>query len=210
MNVRAAFLASVTLALAVVWTAGAGAGRASAAATASGVAHQSLADRYEAVRDGSLVTLTDRVSESSVSIAPSVGNIATAFRVKGQNVLRFPHESYADFESRPAATGIPFMAPWANRLDEQAFYANGRRHDFDMTLGNVRGDVPIHGFVTTTNLWQVTAVAATDREASVTSRLDFYRQPAWMRQWPVRAHHRDHLPPGRRCSRDRDDDQQPE
>jgi aldose 1-epimerase len=130
------------------------------------------------------VTLTDRGSETSVTVVPSVGNIATAFRVKGHNVLRFPHASLKDFEARPAATGIPFMAPWANRLDETAFYANGRRHDFDMTLGNVRGDVPIHGFVTTTNHWQVTALTATDREASVTSRLEFYRQPAWMRQWP--------------------------
>ena len=148
-------------------------------------ARQLLTDqRYGAVQDGSLVTLTDRASESSVSVTPSIGNIATAFRVKGQNILRFPHASLAEFEARPAATGIPFLAPWANRLDETAFYANGRRHDFDMTLGNIRGVVPIHGFVTTTNRWQVKALAATDREASVTSRLDFYRQPQWMRQWP--------------------------
>jgi aldose 1-epimerase len=104
--------------------------------------------------------------------------------VKGHNVLRFPHASLADFKARPGATGIPFMGPWANRLDEQAFYANGRRHAFDMTLGNVRGEVPIHGFLTTTNLWRVTAVTATPTAASVTSRLDVYKQPAWMRQWP--------------------------
>ena len=156
-----------------------------ALAIATGGARQPLAERrYEAIRDGALVTLTDRATESAVSVAPAVGNIATAFRVKGHNVLRFPHASFADFQAQPGATGIPFMAPWINRLDEQAFYANGRRHDFDMALGNVRGEVPIHGFVTTTNLWQVTAVVATDREASVTSRLDFYRQPSWMRQWP--------------------------
>ena len=47
------------------------------------------------------------------------------------------------------------MGPWANRLDEQAFYANGRRYAFDMSLGNVRGTIPIHGFVTTTDQWQV-------------------------------------------------------
>jgi len=76
------------------------------------------------------------------------------------------------------------MGPWANRLDEPAFYANGRRHAFDMTLGDIRGDVPIHGFVTTTSLWRVAALRATGNEALVTSRLDFYRQPAWMRQWP--------------------------
>ena len=44
--------------------------------------------------------------------------------------------------------------------------------------------MPIHGFVTTTNRWRVIDVGATAREASVTSRLEFYRQPAWMRQWP--------------------------
>ena len=51
------------------------------------------------------------------------------------------------------------MGPWANRLDEQAFYANGKRYAFDMSLGNVRGDIPIHGFLTTTDQWQVIGAA---------------------------------------------------
>jgi len=140
--------------------------------------------RYEAVRAGEVVTLTDRRSATMVSIVPSVGNIATSMRVKGHEILRFPHASLAEFAARPGGTGIPFMAPWANRLDEQAFYANGRRHDFDMSLGNIRGETPIHGFVTGTNRWTVLALSATDREASLTSRLEFFRQPAWMRQWP--------------------------
>jgi aldose 1-epimerase len=130
------------------------------------------------------VTLSDSQAGTVVSVVPSVGNIATEMRVHGHNVLRFPHASLADFTARPAATGIPFMGPWANRLDEPAFYANGRRHAFDMSLGNIRGEVPIHGFVTTTNLWRVASVSATEDEASVTSRLEFYRQPSWMRQWP--------------------------
>ncbi len=142
------------------------------------------AQRYGAAQQGEVVTLADKGTDTVVTVVPSVGNIATEMKVKGQNVLRFPHASLADFKARPGATGIPFMGPWANRLDEQAFYANGRRHAFDMTLGNVRGEVPIHGFLTTTNLWRVTAVTATARDASVTSRLDVYKQPAWMRQWP--------------------------
>lgn len=142
------------------------------------------AQRYGAVHQGDVVTLSDTQTGTVVSVVPSVGNIATEMRVKGHNVLRFPHASLAEFAARPAATGIPFMGPWANRLDEPAFYANGRRHAFDMSLGNIRGEVPIHGFVTTTNLWRVTSVAATSDEASVTSRLEFYRQPSWMRQWP--------------------------
>ena len=162
------------------------------------------AQRYSADQQGEVVTLTDRGTDTVVSVVPSVGNIATEMKVKGHNVLRFPHASLADFKARPGATGIPFMGPWANRLDEQAFYANGRRHAFDMTLGNVRGEVPIHGFLTTTNLWRVTSVTATAESAAVTSRLDVYKQPAWMRQWPYRAHRRDHLSPLRRRARSGD------
>jgi aldose 1-epimerase len=148
------------------------------------VAAPASAQRYSAVQQGDTVTLTDRTTDTVVTVVPSVGNIATELRVKGHNVLRYPHASLAEFAARPAATGIPFMGPWINRLDEPAFYANGRRHPFDLSLGNVRGEVPIHGFLTGTTLWRVTAVTATDRDASVTSRLEFYRQPAWMRQWP--------------------------
>jgi aldose 1-epimerase len=142
------------------------------------------AQRYSAARDGDTVTLTDRQTDTVVTVVPSVGNIATGMRVKGHNVLRYQHASLADFRARPGQTGIPFMGPWIGRLDEQAFYANGRRHPFDMALGNVRGEVPIHGFLTASDLWRVTAVEATAAAAVVTSRLEVYRQPAWMRQWP--------------------------
>jgi aldose 1-epimerase len=80
--------------------------------------------------------------------------------------------------------GIPFMGPWANRLDEQAFYANGRRYAFDMELGNVRGKIPIHGFLTTNPHWRLVEVKADRQSARATSRLEFYRQPAWMKQFP--------------------------
>ena len=47
-------------------------------------------------------------------------------KVKGHNVLRYPHASIEEFKAKPGSVGIPFLAPWANRLDEQAFYANGK------------------------------------------------------------------------------------
>ncbi|HET9568963.1 MAG TPA: hypothetical protein VFP16_11370, partial [Vicinamibacterales bacterium] len=60
---------------------------------ASTFASPALAQRYSAVRDGDIVRLTDRTSDIVVSIMPSVGNIAFEMRVKGQNVLRFPHKT---------------------------------------------------------------------------------------------------------------------
>ena len=142
------------------------------------------AQPYTARQNGDVVQLRDAKHDTTVSIVPSVGNIAFEMTVKGQNILRWPFASVEDFKAKPAMQGIPFMGPWANRLDEQAFYANGRRFALDMELGNVRGAIPIHGFLTTNNQWKVVEVKADGRSARATSRLEFYRQPLWMKQFP--------------------------
>ena len=130
--------------------------------------------------------LEDAAAQTVVSIIPSSGNKAFEMKVKGQNVLYFPYASIEDFKTKGAGgfNGIPFLGPWANRLDEQAFYANGQRYAFDMQLGNVRGAIPIHGLVTTTNQWQVIEVKSDGKSAWMTSRLEFYKNPAWMKQFP--------------------------
>ncbi len=140
--------------------------------------------QYVAQRTGDIVRLEDGKTQTVVSIIPAVGNIAFELKVKGQNVLRWPYASVDEFKARPSLSGIPFLGPWANRLDEQAFYANGRRYAFDMELGNVRGAIPIHGFLTTNNQWQVVEVKADANAAWATSRLEFFRQPTWVKQWP--------------------------
>ena len=132
--------------------------------------------QYTARRTGEVVRLEDAAAQTVVSIVPSVGNIAFEMKVKGQDVLRWPYASVEEFKARPALSGVPFVGPWANRLDEQAFYANGRKYAFDMGLGNVRGTIPIHGFLSTTDAWEVVAVDADAHSAWVTSRLEFFRQ----------------------------------
>src|SRR5262245_11284274 len=118
------------------------------------------AQQYLARRTGEVVVLEEAKSQTVVSILTSVGNIAFSMKVKGQDVLRWPYASIDEFKARPALSGIPFLGPWANRLDEQAFYANGKRYAFDMDLGNVRGAIPIHGFLSTAAKWQVVEVKA--------------------------------------------------
>jgi aldose 1-epimerase len=145
---------------------------------------QASAQQYGARHTGDVVQLEDTKNQTVVSIIPSVGNIAFEMNVKGINVLRWPYGSVEEFKARPGLSAIPFLGPWANRLDEQAFYANGKRYAFDMALGNVRGAIPIHGFLTTTDQWQFVEAKADGRSAWVTSRLDFYKYPMWMKQWP--------------------------
>ncbi|MGB2716164.1 MAG: aldose 1-epimerase [Vicinamibacterales bacterium] len=140
--------------------------------------------QYSARQHGDVVELRDAKNDVSVSIVPSVGNIAFDMTVKGQKILRWPYASVEEFKAKPSMMGIPFMAPWANRLDEQAFYANGQRYPFDMELGNVRGAIPIHGFLTTNDRWRVVETKAEGSSARVTSRLEFFRNPKWMKQFP--------------------------
>src|SRR6058998_222106 len=142
------------------------------------------AQQYAVHRNDDIVVIEDTNNQVAVSILPSVGNIAFSMKVKGQEVLRWPYPSVDAFKARPALSGIPFVGPWANRLDEQAFYANGKRYAFDMDLGNVRGAIPIHGFLSTTDQWQVVEVKADAKSAWVTSKLEFFKQPMWMKQFP--------------------------
>lgn len=139
-------------------------------------------------RDGvEVVRLEDSAHHTVISIAPSIGNIAFEMMVNGANVLRFPYTSVAAFKAKPQMCGIPLLAPWADRLDEPAFYANGKRYPLHRELGNVRFDGaghPIHGFLTLASDWEVVRLEATAREALVTSRLDVGRRKEWMAEFP--------------------------
>jgi len=148
------------------------------------VANPAAAQRYASLRNGDVVQLQDTRTDTIVAILPSVGNMAFEMKVKGRNILYWPYSSIEEFKARPGMSGIPFLGPWADRLDEPAFFANGQKYAFDLQLGNVRGEMPIHGFVTTTDRWRFVEAHADADAAWVTSRLEFYRQPAWMKQWP--------------------------
>jgi len=69
-------------------------------------------------------------------------------------------------------------------FDEPAFHANGKRFAFDLSLGNVRTPIPIHGFLQYTDQWQIGAVFADDRSARGTSRPECFPEPVWMKALP--------------------------
>jgi aldose 1-epimerase len=159
-------------------------GKISVAALAALLCGLPAAAQYSAKRDGDVVHLEDAKNHTVVSVITSVGNVAYEMKVNGTNVLYFPAVTPEAFRQRPGLAGIPFLAPWANRLDEPAFYANGKKYVFNEGLGNVRGAIPIHGFLSSTDQWQIVEMKADKKQAWVTSRLDFYKHPDWMAQFP--------------------------
>lgn len=144
-------------------------------------AKKSVADGIE------IVQLTDRVHAIEVSIVPSIGNIAYSMTLHGKNVLWSPFKSLAEMKANPALCGVPFLAPWANRLDQDAFYANGKKYLLNPDLGNIRRDAnqrPIHGLLLFSSYWKVVQLEADGQSALVTSRLEFWRYPELMAQFP--------------------------
>jgi aldose 1-epimerase len=127
------------------------------------------AQRYTAKQDGDVVELADATAQMNVSVVWSMSN-AWRIQVKGKDLVR-TSATLAEFQARPGFNGNPLLAPFANRLDQTAFYANGRKYNFDLELGNVRGPIPSTGYVNGSKAWQL-----------VEARAD--KHPLYMAQFP--------------------------
>ena len=144
-------------------------------------ARKATVDSVEVVR------LTDTAARIEVSIAPSIGNIAYDMQVNGKPILLPPPASLADWKAKPTQAGIPFLAPWANRLDGDAYWANGTKYLLNPDAVSLRRDsngLAIHGLLLFASDWHVVALNADQDAAEVTSRLEFWRHPEWMAQFP--------------------------
>lgn len=142
----------------------------------------------KAVVDGiEVVRLTDAARQVEVSIVPAIGNMAYEMKVRGRNILWFPFQGLDELREKPTLCCIPLLAPWANRIDGDAYWANGKKYLLNPDLGNLRRDnhqKPIHGLLNFSSLWTVVAMTADDRSAQVSSRIEFWRHPSLMAQFP--------------------------
>jgi aldose 1-epimerase len=133
------------------------------------------------------VQLADTTRDVQLAIAPSVGNMAYSWTLRGRNFLHFPYNSVADFAKQPRLCAVPFLGPWANRIDGDFFWANGKKYVFNAGLGNLRLDSnknPIHGLLNFSKNWQLVEAKADANSAWSASRLEFWRFPDLMAQFP--------------------------
>ena len=140
--------------------------------------------RYAAEQAGDSIVLTDRTTDTSVSILPSLGNIAYEMKVPRPQRAAQPARDGGGVPEGAQHRRHPVHGAVGQPPRRAGVLRHGKRYPFDMALGNVRGAIPIHGFVTTTDQWKVVEMKATKDEAWVKSRLEFYKVPAWMKQWP--------------------------
>jgi aldose 1-epimerase len=132
------------------------------------------------------IRLADSANGIEVSICPSIGNIAYDMRANGKPILNSPL-ALSEWKKHPTQAGIPFLAPWANRLDDDAFWANGKHYLLNPGAIELRRDasgLPIHGLLLFASAWQVAELHSDPEAAQVTSRLEFWKHPEWMAQFP--------------------------
>jgi aldose 1-epimerase len=134
-----------------------------------------------------VIRLADPARNLEVRVAPTFGNNAFSFQANGQELFYSPSPSLKELHEKTPLMGNPLLAPWANRLDREGFFANGKFYRLNPSLNNVRYDAnrsPIHGLLAFAREWQVVELRASPHEAAVVSRLEFWRFPDRMAQFP--------------------------
>lgn len=143
---------------------------------------------YQSQESGlTVVHLTDSEHAMEVSIVPALGNRAIAMTVHGKNILYFPESGIPGLLKRPDLNGVPFLAPWANRLDGPAYWAGDKRYILNPDLHNYITDgfqQPMHGLIQQSSLWEIAAMGSDEKSAYVTGKLPFWKYPELMEQWP--------------------------
>jgi galactose mutarotase-like enzyme len=120
------------------------------------------------------VVLVDPQGTLRATVVPGLAMLCSSLTRDGHEFLGHP-ETVAAWADRGAATGIPLLHPWANRLG--GLRIAGLDHDtVDPASPLVPLDgngLPIHGLRTVNAGWRVTAKEANERRALVSARLDF-------------------------------------
>jgi aldose 1-epimerase len=132
------------------------------------------------------IRLQDTKTDLTAEILPDAGLITSALILKGCNFLWRPDMPLSDIVDRKLLFGIPFLAPWANRLNANSYWVNGARYEINRGLRNIRPDhydQPIHGLLLFEK-WRVEELNATDRSAELVSSFAFSRYPQFMAQFP--------------------------
>lgn len=141
----------------------------------------------EAQQDGHrIIQLGDRETDSTVSITPEFGNNAFEFRQHGHNYLWQPAAGFPAFFDRKALFGVPFLAPWANRLDQDSYWVGNAQYTLNRRLGNIRDDAnhkPIHGLMIF-ETWHIDKMSFDTGGASLTCSFRFTGKPRMIAQFP--------------------------
>jgi aldose 1-epimerase len=134
------------------------------------------------VADGEpAVTLA--AGELEATFLPGLGLLGTSLRHRGQELLALPGgvAGYRDGH----VTGLPILAPWANRLPGRRYRAAGVEVSLEgLPLHTDPAGLPIHGTLTAHPGWRLQRLAAEADRAMLEASLDYAAWPELAAAFP--------------------------
>jgi aldose 1-epimerase len=137
--------------------------------------------RVGAVEGEPAVTLA--AGELEASFLPGLGLLGASLRHRGQELLALPGgvAGYRDGQ----LTGLPILAPWANRLPGWRYRAAGVEVDLEgLGVPTDPGGLPIHGTLTAHGGWRLERLAAEADRAVLVASFDHGAWPELQAAFP--------------------------
>jgi aldose 1-epimerase len=140
-----------------------------------------VAVRVGVVEGEAAVTLAAGVLEAG--FLPGLGLLGVSLRHRGEELLALP--GGLDRYRGGHVTGLPILAPWANRLPGRRYRAAGVEVDLDgLELPTDPGGLPIHGTLTAARGWRLERLAAEAGAAVLRASLDYGADPRRLAAFP--------------------------
>ncbi|MDC8971444.1 aldose 1-epimerase [Mycobacterium marinum] len=128
------------------------------------------------------VALRDPLSSVEAQFVPAAGMIGTSLTDAGVQLLG-QRRGLDGYLAAGKTMGIPILYPWANRLGENTYHAEGKEVTLNPGANGVRVDpagLPIHGVLAAYPGWRVTAQSGNE----LTAELDFGADPVLLASFP--------------------------
>jgi aldose 1-epimerase len=130
--------------------------------------------------------LSSHADDLHATFVPGAAMLGLSLRHRDEELLGLPHDLEA-YVRTGAATGIPLLHPWANRIDGFRYTAAGRSVDLAAATDVLQlddGGLPIHGVVGGRPGFQVLRAFAAETGAHLAAELDYGARPALLAAFP--------------------------
>lgn len=138
--------------------------------------------RVHAYHGEAAVTIASGTPEAGfleATVLPDLGLLGVSLRHDGEEVLALPHGVIGYRKGH--STGLPFVAPWANRLSRWSYDAAGVAVDLrGLPLHTDADDHPIHGTMGAQPGWEIVDLHG----GSLRARFDFGARPDLLASFP--------------------------
>jgi aldose 1-epimerase len=126
---------------------------------------------------GAPVTISSALLDAT--FLPNLGMLGSSLRHRGDELLALP--GGLDGYRKGSVTGLPLLAPWANRLGARRYEVDGIVVDLDgLDLHTDEHGLPIHGTMTARPGWEVLDLS----RDSLAARFDFGAHPDLLASFP--------------------------